>query len=68
MMLYGKQKIELSYQSVREALADYLAKHFAPGVVVEISAWETVSPPTGSYGAAPELITVIHFNQAEQKG
>jgi hypothetical protein len=38
-MIHGIQKIELTYQSVQEALTDYLQKHLTVGVTVKDLAW-----------------------------
>ena len=38
-MMHGPQTIRLTKDSVREALEDYLQKHFQPTVVIAVTNW-----------------------------
>lgn len=59
-MIHGTQKIELTYQSVQEALTDYLQKHLTTGVTVKDLAWTA----GGAYAGAVQSCSAT-FIQAE---
>lgn len=50
-MIHGIQNIELTYDSVREALYDYLKKHVDAGVALSVESWEIAEQESYSGGA-----------------
>jgi hypothetical protein len=61
-MLHGSQEIKLSYDSVKEALNDYMQKHLLASVKLQVQKWD-VSP--GAYaGKQTELL--VTFEQDKE--
>lgn len=58
-MIHGTAKTELSYESAREALEEWMQKHMAPSVKITLAKWSMAAAP--SYGQSQGV--VIEFTQ-----
>lgn len=54
----GTQIISLSHESVQEAIAEYLNRHFITGNC-EVESWRAVTPVPINYGEANEDTTIL---------
>ncbi len=61
-MLHGSQEIKLSYDSVKEALNDYMQKHLLASVKLQVQKWDTA---TGAYAGKPNELLVT-FEQDKE--
>lgn len=59
-MIHGTLKLELTYESVLEAINDYLQKHMLEGIAVEVTKWDKA---TSYGGATPSL--AVEFKQSK---
>jgi hypothetical protein len=68
-MIHGLQKLELTNASVHEALQEWLQKHVAAGIEIEIKTWELVPPGNVPYGETPKPSVRVEFQQiTKQEG
>ena len=58
-MIHGTAKTELSYESAREALEEWMQRHMAPSVKITLARWSMAPAP--SYGQSQGI--VIEFTQ-----
>lgn len=47
-MIHGTTKIELTYESVHEAIEEWLQQHLAIDVTIKLSKWSANNPQYGS--------------------
>lgn len=60
-MIHGNTKLELTYESVLEAIQEWLDGHMASNVKVKIAKWSMASAP--SYGTANGIN--VEFTQVD---
>jgi hypothetical protein len=66
-MIHGIQKLEITNASVHEALQEWLQKHVATGIEVEIKTWEIAPQGSVAYGETPKPSIKIEFQQVTKQ-
>jgi hypothetical protein len=66
-MMHGTSKITLTNASVREALEDYLRKHTAVTVSINVKQWSVGASAPVAYGETPKPPIDVEFEQVQNE-